>query len=220
MLRHKLISSLSGAGTAATAARAVAAVAVSVIAVVAAPAGAAVTPLTSTDGVAGAARIRAEVDARFPGLRVSEASSMGVIESLTLFDDGPDPRIVAADNGIYYAVCPNRATCPYPGRGARPAAALAPRRVALELAVRTLLETSADLVVVSLPTPRFILLVFERSAIDARGVSDALAEYPVADRSLHLRSVLDSATLSRLYAPFGLAATASGRDSLVAVPVA
>ncbi len=121
-----------------------------------------------------------------------------MIESLTLF--GPDPRVVPAANGIYYAVCPNRANGPYPGRAARPAAALAPRRVALELAVRTFLETPADLVVVSLPTPRFILLVFERAALDAQAVSDALAEYPVADRSPQLRSIVDSATLSRLYA--------------------
>ena len=51
-----------------------------------------------------------------------------MIESLTLFDEAADPYVVLADRCIYYAVCPNRATCPYAGRAARPAAALAPRR--------------------------------------------------------------------------------------------
>jgi hypothetical protein len=115
---------------------------------------------------------------------------------------------------------PQPGQLPYPGRAARPAAALAPRRVALELALRTFLDTPADLVVVSLPTPRFILLVFERTDVDAQAISDTLAEYPVADRSRQLRSVVDSATLPRLYAPFALAPTASGRDSLLAVPLA
>jgi hypothetical protein len=216
MLRDNLIS--RRAGTSARATLAVAVVGVLAIAALAAAAGASATPLVSTDAVARAVQIGVEVDARHAGLRVTEASSTAVIESLTLFDDG-DSRVVSAENGVYYAVCPNRATCPYPGRRARPAAALAPRRVALELAVRTFLETSADLVVVSLPTPRFILLVFERNAIDAQAVGDALAEYPAADRSPQLRHILDSATLSRLYAPFALAPTASGRDSLLAVPL-
>jgi hypothetical protein len=194
------------------------AVALSVIAAVAVPASAGAEPRTATDMLARAEQIRVEVDARYRGLRVTEASSTDVIESLTLFDDGADPRVVPAANGIYYAICPTRATCPYPGRAARPAGALAPRRVALELAVRTFLETSADLVVVSLPTPRFILLVFERGVIDTETVAEALAEYPAADRSPQLRTVVDTATLPRLYAPFALAPTGSGRDSLLAVP--
>jgi hypothetical protein len=70
-----------------------------------------------------------------------------------------------------------------------------PRRVALELAVRTFLETSANLVVPSLPTRRFIVLVFERDAIDAHALSVALAGYPVSDRSPQLGSVVDTATL-------------------------
>lgn len=197
------------------AARVVAAVLASAIAVGSAPAGAA-TPPTSTDALARATQIGVDVDARYPGLRVSETSSTAVIESLTLFDEAADPHVVLADRGIYYAVCPNRATCPYPGRAARPAAALAPRRVALELAVRTFLDTPADLVVVSLPTRRFILVVFERDALDAQAASGALAAYAPGDRSLPLSSVVDANTLPHLYAPFALAPTASGRDSLLA----
>jgi hypothetical protein len=160
-----------------------------------------------------------EVDARYPGLRVTETSSTAVIESLTLFD-GEAPRIVPADRGIYYAVCPNGATCPYPGRAATPATALAPRRVALELALRTFVETSADLVVVSLPTRRFTLLVVERDAIDFGGLAPRMARFSPADRSQELRSVVDAGTLAHLYVPFGLYPTASGRDSLLALPLA
>jgi hypothetical protein len=151
---------------------------------------------------------------------ITETSSTAVIESLTLFDEAADPHVVLADRGIYYAVCPNRATCPYPGRAARPAAALAPRRVALELAVRAFLETPADLVVDSLPTRRFILVVFERDALDAQAASAALAAYAPGDRSLPLSSVSNANTLPHLYTPFALAPTASGRDSLLASSLA
>jgi hypothetical protein len=177
-------------------------------------------PSALTDALAQARQIGVEVDARYPGLRVTETSSTSVIESFTLFDDAVDPHVVPADNGIYYSVCPKGASCPYPGRAARAPGALAPRRVALDLAVRTFLETTADLVVVCLPTRRFILLVFERDAVDPQGVSDELAAYPPAERSLQLRSVVDADTLPHLYAPFALSPTASGRDSLLALPLA
>jgi hypothetical protein len=55
--------------------------------------------------------------------------------------------------------------------------------------------------------------------VDAQAVGDALAEYQAANRSPPLHSVVDSATLPRLYAPFALTPTASGRDSLLAVPL-
>jgi hypothetical protein len=179
---------------------------------------AAAAPVISPEALAHAAQIRAEVDARYPGLRVTEASSTAVIESLTLFE-GADPRVVLANNGIYYAVCPNRARCPFPGRKARLVAALVPRRVALELAVRTFLETSANLVMVSLPTRRFIVLVFERDAIDAYALSVALAGYLVSDRSPQLVSLVDTATLPHLYAPLALAPTPTGLDTLLALPL-
>lgn len=193
---------------------------VTAIAVLGPTAGAAGAPHGSPDALAQAAQIRVEVDARYPGLRVTEASSTAVIDSLTLFGDGIEaPRIVPAGNGIYYAVCPNHATCPYPGRAARPAAAFAPRRVGLELAIRTFLETSADLVVVSLPAPRFIVLVFERDKVDASALNEALARRPASERSPQVRSVVDAATLPFLFVPFALAPAPNGRDTLLAAPL-
>ena len=104
--------------------------------------------------------IRAQLDARYRvrpgrGLVVTEATSTGVVESFALLTpDLLETRLVPADNGIYYAICPVGATCPYPARRfARPAADFVPRRLALELALHTFLETSADVVAVWLPTP-------------------------------------------------------------------
>ena len=182
--------------------------------------GASGTRSTSTDSLARAATIQAEVDARYPGLRVTEASSTAVIDSVTLFTSEADPRVVPAENGIYFAVCPIRATCPYPGRSARAPSAFAPRLVALELAVRTFLETEADLVLVSLPTPRFVLLVFERAELDSRAISGDISNDPPRQASLQLRSVVDSATLPHLFGPFALESCPNGRDTLLALSLA
>jgi hypothetical protein len=151
---------------------------------------AAAAPVISPEALAHAAQIRAEVDARYPGLRVTEASSTAVIESLTFFE-GADPRVVLANNGIYYAVCPNRARCPFPGRKARLVAALVPRRVALELAVRTFLETSANLVMVSLPTRRFIVLASSatRSTHMPLASLSPVTSYPTDPRSSSVSSI-------------------------------
>jgi hypothetical protein len=174
---------------------------------------------TSNDSLVRATTIRAEVDARYPALRVTEASSTAVIDSVTLFTAEADPRVVPAGNGIYYAVCPIRATCPYPGRAARPSAAFAPRRVALELAVRTFRETNTDLVLVSLPTLRFVLLVFERADVDASSISEGIDNDPPTEASLELRNVVDSTTLPRLFEPFALEKCADGRDTLLALSI-
>jgi hypothetical protein len=98
--------------------------------------------------------IRAQIGARYRalpggGLAITEASSTGVVESFALLTpDLLETRFLPADNGIYYATCPVRATCPYPARRlARPAADPAPHRLALELALHTFLESSADVVV-------------------------------------------------------------------------
>jgi hypothetical protein len=114
---------------------------------------------------------------------------------------------------------PQAGELPAARRVVRPAAALAPRRVALELAVRTFLKTSADLILVSLPTPRFIVLVFERKAIDAQAVNLALDPYPAADGCAQLRRIVDAATLPHLRVRFAPAPTPSGRDSLLASPL-
>lgn len=103
--------------------------------------------------------IRAELDARYrrvPGqaLAVTEATTTGVVESFTLLTpDLLEARVVPAANGIYFAICPARATCPYPARRfSRRRQTLLPACLALELALRTFLETSATVVAVLLPT--------------------------------------------------------------------
>jgi hypothetical protein len=179
------------------------------------------------DALAHAREIRAEVDARYRGphgtrLAVTEASATSVIDSFTLFASALEmPRVVPADNGIYFAICPVRATCPYPGRRfARSPAAFTPRRAALELAVRTFLETSTNLVVVSLPTARFILLVLERDDVmgdvDASALRDALAGDPASAPDARLRRIVDRMTLPRLFAPWALVPISETRETLVA----
>ena len=173
--------------------------------------------------------IRSEVTVRYartrvPRLAVTESSSTGVVESFTLMSpDLLEERILPADNGIYYAICPVRASCPYPAlRFARPAAELLPRRLALELALRTFLETSADVVAVSLPTPRFILFVVEREElareVDLSILVKALGRDPSRALSSSLEAVVDRLTRPRVYVVLGLEPTPSGRDTLVAVP--
>jgi hypothetical protein len=181
------------------------------------------------ESLARARAIRAQLDARYRvvrarGLAVTEATATGVIESFTLFTpDLLETRLVPADNGIYYAICPARASCPYPARRfARPAAELVPRRLALELALRTFLETSADVVAVSLPTPRFILFVVERTElareVDLSALAKALDRDPSRALSSSLEVVVDRLTRARVYVALGLEPTPNGRDSLMAVP--
>ena len=134
-----------------------------------------------------------------------------------------ETRFLPADNGIYYAICPVRATCPYPARRfARAAAELVPRRLALELALRTFLETSADVVAVSLPTPRFILFVVEREElareVDLSILAKALDRDPSRALSSSLEVIVDRLTRPRVYVTLGLEPTPSGRETLAAVP--
>jgi hypothetical protein len=179
--------------------------------------------------LARAQAIRAQVNARYravPGraLAVTEASSTGVVESFTLLTpDLLETRVLAADNGIYYAICPLRAVCPYPAtRLARPAADRLPRRLALELALRTFLETSADLVAVSLPTPRFIVFIVERAElareVNVPALADALDGDPSRALSVSLEGIVDRVTRPRTFLSFGLEPTPSGRDSWVGLP--
>lgn len=155
--------------------------------------------------------IRAEVTARYrqaPGRRltVTEATSTGVVESITLISYWPEPwRVIPADNGIYFAICSVRAKCPYPARSAVwRVKAFLPRRMAMELAVRTLLETSVGLVVVALPTARPTWLVVERddllANIDAPTLLGRLAlNAAVVDKPL--RQLVGRFTRPRLFVP-------------------
>ncbi len=129
-----------------------------------------------------------------------------------------------ADNGIHYAICPLRAICPYPGpRAARPASAFAPRRQALELALRTFLETSATLVSVSLPTRDYVFFLIERDeldqAVDMAALARALSGNPARTPAASLRRIVDEITRPRLFVPIGLEPTPNGSDSLGAAPL-
>ena len=112
---------------------------------------------------------------------------------------------LTADNGIYFAICSARATCPYPARSAAwRVGTFLPRRQALELALRTFLETFVSLVVVALPTAEPVWVVFERgdllANIDARAVLDQLAWHPaVIDPPL--RELVGRLTRPRLFVP-------------------
>jgi len=173
--------------------------------------------------------IRAELDVRYRaprrgGLAVTEASSTGVVESFTLVtSDLLETRVVPAGNGIYYAVCPARASCPYPARRhARPAGDLGARRLALELAVRTFLETSVDVVAVSLPTVRFIAFIVERrelvKEVDLAAVAKALEHGPSQSLSPSVQAMVDRVTRPWIFVAAGLVTTTSGRDTWLGLP--
>lgn len=163
------------------------------------------------EALAHARLVRAEVTARYrllPGRRlvVTEATSTGVVRSLTLITDWLEPwRVVPADNGIYFAICSARAKCPYPARTAAwPVEAFLPRRMALELALRTLLETSVSLVVVALPTARPAWVVVERddllASADVPAVLDRLTSNSVVTHP-PLRELVDRIARPRLFVP-------------------
>jgi hypothetical protein len=84
------------------------------------------------------------------------------------------------------------------------AAAFLPRRQALELALRTFLETSVNLVLVALPTAEPVWLAFERdeflASIDVHVLSDQLSSDPaVSDEPL--RELVGRLTRPRLFVP-------------------
>jgi hypothetical protein len=177
--------------------------------------------------LARARTIKAEVSARYvrgPKLAVTEASPTSVIESfLLLTPDLLGLRVVPAENGVHYAICPVRATCPYPGPGsARPPGAFTPRRLALELALRTFLETPATVVSVSLPTRDYVFFLVERdelSGVDMTALAKALGGNPARLPTVSVRRIVDEITRPRLFAPLGLVPTPNGRESLGAAPL-
>jgi hypothetical protein len=171
-----------------------------------------------------AAAIRADVTTRYAsvhGLVVTEASSTAAVGSLTLWSaDGTSAREVPTAGGIYYALCPIRATCPFPSRTrARPITALGPRLAALELAMRSFAETTADPVVVALPTRRWVLLVLERSELAAIAAPAELhgGADPRVLPTRAVRAAVDELTLHHLYTPFALDIGSDGTDTLAAI---
>ena len=201
-----------------------------VIGMVASSAGAASgVPAIEPASLARAQAIRADVTARFRalpgrGLAVTEATSTGVVESFALATpDLLDTRFVPADNGVWYAICPVGATCPFPApRVARPAADLLPRRLALELALRTFVETSADVVAVGLPSTRFVAFIVGREElareVDLRALAEALRGDPARGLSSSLAQVVDRVTRPHVFVALGLWPAPGGGDAWVGVP--
>jgi hypothetical protein len=172
--------------------------------------------------------IRYEVGHRYsavPGRRlvVTESTSTGVVDSITLMTDWLEPpRVVPAGNGIYFALCTARARCPYAPRSAAwRRSAFLPRRIALELAARAFLETTASLVVVSLPTERPSWVVFERDELstvaDMRAVLGTLSAAPGRVDEV-IRQLVDRLTQPCLYRPLPIVPPPPG--TIIAVRVA
>jgi hypothetical protein len=170
--------------------------------------------------------IRDHVNARYrrlPGrkLAVTEVTTTGVVESLSLVEDPLEPaRVVPADNGIYFQICSVRAKCPYPARlKAWPADAFRPGRLALELAVRTFSRTTATLVVVALPTTSPTWIVFERDDFLAE-VGVPLRNQLTADpgyAQAGLQGAVDRIARGRTFVPLQLVEVAPGRETFTAV---
>jgi hypothetical protein len=128
---------------------------------------------------------------------VSPASTTAGVATLELIDPVAwTGRSVPTGNGVHFTLCSRGSLRPCAlGRGA-----VAARRQAFELALATLRETTADLVVVALPqsATRHAQLVFERDVLEAE--LDPLA-----------------ATAERIYAMGGLIPYSYTEDSLVLV---
>jgi hypothetical protein len=128
---------------------------------------------------------------------VSPASTTPGVATLELLDPAAwTGRSAPSENGVHFTLCNRAALRPCSlGRGA-----VAARRQAFELALGTLRERAADLVVVALPQSptRHAQLVFERDILDTP--LDPLA-----------------ATAERIYALSGLIRFSDEDDSLVLV---
>jgi hypothetical protein len=96
-----------------------------------------------------------------------------------------------------------------------------PRRAAFELAVRTFAATEADLVVVSLPTLRPVLVILERSQFPRSlgpAFIDALTGIPSLPTA-KVRCVVDNSILPHLYVPMGLQANTQAEDTFAVLPL-
>jgi hypothetical protein len=135
---------------------------------------------------------------------------MDEIEAFMLLsEDLLGQRLVAAANGIWYSICARRGPCVAPARRlTRPAADHVVRRLALELAVRTFLETDAPVVAISLPTSRVVVVVLARDelahAVDLDSLASRLRIQPLdIAPSAGLRELVDTLTRPRTYLYLG-----------------
>jgi hypothetical protein len=149
---------------------------------------------------------------RLPGaeLRLGAPTTTDEIEAFMLLsEDLLGQRFVAAGNGVWYSICARRGPCVAPAPGlARSAADHVARRLALELAVRTFLETDAPVVAVSLPTSRVVVVVLVRDELAREAELDSLASR-LRRQPLHvapsagLRDLVDTLTRPRTYLYLG-----------------
>ena len=130
-------------------------------------------------------------------ISVSRSTTAGVA-TLELVDPAVwSGRSVPARNGVYFGFCDRGPLRPCAlGRGA-----FTVRREAFKLALATLRDTNADVVVIGLPQSptRHAILVFERDLLTARDLDPLRA------------------TAERLYAMGGLVPYSEAEDSLVLV---
>jgi hypothetical protein len=207
--------------------------------------GAVPTQSTSPATLSQARSIRAEINARIglvsgAGLSVTEATSTDVLDSFTLLSaDLLDARFVPAKGGVWYTICPERALCPYPALlRTRPAADYFAQRLALELVVRTFLETDAPVVGVALPTPNYVALVVEREELEREvnpaDLAQALRAEPLLDPPMMLagartggerprarpalQRTVDALTRPRTYLFLGLESGPYGNVSWAGLP--
>jgi hypothetical protein len=184
---------------------------------------------TSPRTLAQARTIRAELNAQLrltPSLRLRmpEATSTEPVSWFTLLsEDVFERRFVPAQGGVWYSICVAKGPCVSPApRLTRPAADLTPRRLALELAVRTFLETDAPVVGVSLPTPRFVAVILERDELerttDMESLARTLQEEPLRAPSASLQLTVDELTRPRTYLFVGLEWGPNGGMSWAGLP--
>ena len=174
--------------------------------------------------------IRDDAHARLhllPGaqLRLAAPTTMDEIESFMLLsEDLLGQRFVAAANGVWYSICARRGPCVAPARRlTRPATDHVARRLALELAVQTFLETDASVVAVSLPTPRVVVVVLVRDELAREADLVALASQ-FRRQPLHvapsagLHDLVDTLTRPRTYLYLGVETGPSGGPAWGGMP--
>lgn len=180
----------------------------------------------TTQAQADSIRSDLQARARFlpePALLITESTTTDAIDSFTLLSrDLLERRFIPAAGGVWYAICPVSAVCPFPRRRmARSAQELVPRRLALELVIRTFLETDAAVVGVALPTPRIVAVVLDRTElaeVDLPALARTLATAPLLDASVGVRRLVDELTLPRTYLFLGFEPGPNGGVSWAGMP--